>query len=705
MVNNDLLVSLRRLSQLQKAPLNTVDLQEAVSATADINDAANQLAVITSHLGLSATKHLKRPGKEVMMGLVCSDSEGWGLLRGHNALNEWVTERWNDAAQQWVETTSEDLLQDAVFTLNLVKPYTVSNSPVFDLISTELFRYKAVLINAILGGVIINTVALTTSLYTMQVYDRVVPTGSTQTLLVLSLGVLVAIGIEFFTKTLRMRLYEKLVAQVDQRLSRSVFMRFLSVRLDQLPPSVGSLATQMRGYETIRSFLTTVTTHLVIDAPFSLFYGVVIFALAGKLALIPIIFFIVCVLIGLYYRNRVDALAGKANAAANFKTGLLVEAVEGAETIKSGQGGWRMLSKWMNTTDEARDYEQEMGRVSEHSQHLVASLQQCSYILLVAFGALLITEGEITMGALIACSILSGRILSPVASIPRMLVQWAHTKAALKGLDALWALEADHSEAEQPIVLEQLAGHYMLSDVQASYGSNKALSMSTLSIKAGEKIGVIGSVGAGKTTLLRLLSGMYKPHQGRILLDDVDINKLSKPVLAEHVGFLQQEGRLFAGTVRENLILGLIDPGNDVILEAARVTGLLNAVITPHPDGLQQRIFEGGTGLSGGQRQLVNLTRVYLAKPRIWLLDEPTASMDQQLEHRTRNVLHETLSPEDTLVIVTHKPEMLALVDRLIVIINHTIVMDGPRDGVLDQLGKANRQRTNGMVTQPQIRG
>ncbi|MCK5432583.1 MAG: ATP-binding cassette domain-containing protein, partial [Gammaproteobacteria bacterium] len=220
-----------------------------------------------------------------------------------------------------------------------------------------------------------------------------------------------------------------------------------------------------------------------------------------------------------------------------------------------------------------------------------------------------------------------------------------------------------------------------------------ALSVPQLNIKAGEKIGILGPVGAGKTTLLRLLSGMYKPQQGRILLDDVDLAQLSKPVLAENIGFLQQEGRLFAGTVRENLILGLIDPGDDIILEAARITGLLQAVIAPHPEGLQQKIYEGGTGLSGGQRQLVNLTRVYLAKPRIWLLDEPTASMDQQLEIRSRECFHKAIKPADTLVIVTHKPEMLGLVDRLIVVANHTIVMDGPKQLVLEKLNGASTQK------------
>jgi adhesin transport system membrane fusion protein len=205
-------------------------------------------------------------------------------------------------------------------------------------------------------------------------------------------------------------------------------------------------------------------------------------------------------------------------------------------------------------------------------------------------------------------------------------------------------------------------------------------------IQPGEKIGVLGPIGAGKTTLLRLLSGMYKPQEGRILLDDVDLSHLSKPLLAEHLGYVQQEGRLFAGTLRDNLILGQLDPGDEAILQAARETGLLQTVITVHPKGLQQEIFEGGTGLSGGQRQLVNLTRAFLRRPRIWLLDEPTASMDRGLEQQVMHALKAAIGPSDTLVLVTHKAEMLELTDRLMVVANHQVVMDGPKAQVLERL-------------------
>jgi ATP-binding cassette subfamily C protein LapB len=238
-------------------------------------------------------------------------------------------------------------------------------------------------------------------------------------------------------------------------------------------------------------------------------------------------------------------------------------------------------------------------------------------------------------------------------------------------------------------VLDRLRGHYRLEAVSFQYQGNPALNVPALEIAPGEKVGILGPVGAGKTTLLRLLSGMYKPDQGRILLDDVDLAHVAKPALAEHVGYVQQEGRLFAGTLRENLILGLLDPGDDAILEAARHTGLLASVIVRHPKGLQREIHEGGSGLSGGQRQLVNLTRAFLRRPRIWLLDEPTASMDRSLEAQVTDALRRALSPEATLVLVTHKAEMLELVDRLIVVADHKIMLDGPKEQVLRALQPA----------------
>lgn len=290
------------------------------------------------------------------------------------------------------------------------------------------------------------------------------------------------------------------------------------------------------------------------------------------------------------------------------------------------------------------------------------------------------------MGGLIACSILSGRILGPIGSLSSVLIQWGHCKTSLQQLDRLFALESDHHGVDVPVQLERVSGHYELSQVQFAYGGQPALMIPRLVIRPGEKIGVLGPVGAGKTSLLRLLSGMYKPRQGSVKLDGVELAHLAKPVLAQHIGFLQQEGRLFAGTLRDNLVLGLLDPGDQALLEAAALTGLSEAVLKTSKLGLQHPIHEGGLGLSGGQRQLVNLTRVFLRRPRIWLLDEPTASMDRGLEAQLIRLLQAHLQPEDVLVLVTHKAEMLELVDRLIVVGANQILLDGPKDEVLSRI-------------------
>ncbi|ORU92576.1 MAG: ABC transporter [Cycloclasticus sp. symbiont of Poecilosclerida sp. N] len=690
-----LLTCIARLAQLQNVVIDRLALQEAVE-TVPVGAGYSHkdgLKHVMNRLHLKPEQWLSSPDPALTPALLLSSGGDWGVLRGVNARQQWVVEWYQERGSEWKEVAYNDLVDYQVASLQLSRPFSASNSPVYKLIYDEVLSHKRRLLEIVLAGVVVNVVALAASFYTMQVYDRVVPTGATQTLLVLSLGIFVAILYELFTKKARAKLYDRLTDEVDKRLARSVYMRFLNARLDQLPNSVGGLASQMRGYETIRVFLTSATSHLIVDAPFVFIFASVLFMIAKPLAIIPIIFFVISVLTGLYYRRRVDELASDANSAINFKTGLLVESVEGAETIKSGQGGWRMLSRWMSTTDEARDYETKMRIISQHTQFLSASFQQVSYMLLVATGALLVSKGEITLGALIACSILSGRILAPVVAIPGHLVQWAHCKAAIKGLDHLWALEDDHHGQEQPVVLEHVRGNFQFEKVIVQYGERVALVVPGLTIRQGQKIGVLGPIGAGKTTLLRLLSGMYKPQQGRILLDDIDLAHVAKPVLSEYVGLVQQEGRLFAGTLRENLTLGMLDPGDQEILEVARMTGLLAAVIAPNPKGLQQLIYEGGTGLSGGQKQLVNLTRVFLRKPKIWLLDEPTASMDRPLEVNVRKALRESVKAEHTLVLVTHKMEMLDLVDDILVISNNKIVMSGPKKEVLEKLKSQMQSR------------
>jgi ATP-binding cassette subfamily C protein LapB len=458
-----------------------------------------------------------------------------------------------------------------------------------------------------------------------------------------------------------------------------------------VPASVGATSSRLRSYESIRAFLVNFSTQAMVDIPLALLTLGVLTLIGGWLALVPGMFLVLGLLIGIMFHNRMDQLAKLATPAQHQKLGLLVESIEGAETIKSGQGGWRMLSKWLDITDESRQHEQSMRQLTEMQQLLVTMFQQIAYVGLVAAGALVIGHADFTMGALIACSILSSRILAPIATIPALIMQWAQTRVSLQDLDRLWALQLDHPPGTEPIVIEPLRGQYELVDIQMSYSGNVALNVKQLRILAGETVAILGGIGSGKTSMLRLLSGMYKAGQGRALLDGIDLDHIAKGSLAHQIGFVPQDGRLFAGTLRDNLVLGMNDPGDDALLQAARETGLFEAVIAAHPKGIAREVFEGGQGLSGGQRQLVHITRAVLRNPRIWLLDEPTASMDSPLENHVIQTLQNKLKPNhqsqpSTLVLVTHKPQLLVLVQRIIVMANQQIILDGPRDQVLQQL-------------------
>jgi len=686
MFTSPLLLALVRLAALQREAVDRLALQEAAVAGAAESTPQGQLAIVAEHLQVRPARWRDTPDAADLPALLAAPDGRWGILRARNAAGQWVCDWFDSDRKQWQESAHDSLSQHQLATLKLLPPYRASKSPVLRLTVDEVLAHKGLLIEAAVGGLLIAFLALLTAFYTMQVYDRVVPTGATQTLLVLTLGILVVIALEYFAKRARSRLYEGLIDQVDQRLARTVYLRFLGIRLDQLPASVGSLASQLRGYESVRGFLINLTAHLAVDAPFALLFLLVIALIGGKLALIPLVFFVVALLVGLWQAGKLRQLAERNQSTANRKTGLLVESIEAAEIIKSGQGGWRMLGRWVASSDEARDIDLGMRRINENNQYRALALQQTSYVLLIAVGAWMASRGQLTLGGLIACSILSGRVLGPVTQIGLQLSAWVNVKVALQGLDALWKLEDDHHGQEQPVHLEQIQGNYRFEQVVMNLRGKPALKLEKLQIQPGQKIGILGPVGAGKTTFLRLLSGMYKPSEGRIWLDDVDLAHLSKPLLAENLGYLPQEGRLVSGTLRDNLLLGLVDPGDELVLQAAKTTGLYDAVIASHPNGLQQEIAEGGTGLSGGQRQLVNLTRVFLRQPKIWLLDEPSASLDRTLEIQLISALKKTLKQDDTLVLVTHKPEMLQLVDRVIVFANQQISLDGPRDAVLARL-------------------
>jgi ATP-binding cassette subfamily C protein LapB len=682
-----LLVALQRLAQLQRQSLNKQALQSWLDGLRQDQNAFNPhhpqqiLIPLKRQMQWTAVQQMDNTQLDpsLLPCLAISSAGKVHVLKSFNLQSEWVME--SDEG----ESSVSSLRTFDLFKIDFRIPFDRSASPVWRLIKFEFAQHKRSLVDAAISGVMLNVLALAISFYSMHVYDRVVPTGASATLWVLSLGAVGAVVFEWLTRAIRSHLHEKIVSHIDQRLGREVFMRFLSVRLDTMPKSVGSLAGQMKAYESVRSFLTNSATQMLIDAPFAIVFLITVAAIAGWIAAVPVVFLAISIWLGLKSIHEIEARSHQASLASMRKTGLLVESIEGAETLKSGQGGWRQLSLWQNLSDSARQEELRLKKISDSAQHSIQAFQQLAYIGMVGMGALMISRGELSMGSLIACTILSGRILQPVAALPGQLIHWGYCKSAIQGLDHIWQLPDDH-QTQEPVLMQSIQGSYSFQEVAYSYHTLPALKVPQLQIQHGEKIGVLGPIGSGKTTLLRLLSGMYKPQKGEITLDGVALTHIAKPLLSEQMGYLQQEGRLFEGTLRDNLLVGILDPGDDVLKGVAIQTGLHHAIIAHHPMGFDLPIFEGGQGLSGGQKQLVNLTRVFLRRPRIWLLDEPTASMDRNLAEHVTQALRQALRPQDTLILVTHKPEMLVLVDRLMVVANQQIVLDGPKDQVIQKL-------------------
>ena len=606
---------------------------------------------------------------------------GWGVI-----IDQQPSEDWLVAFVEGRQVLPENELHHVAYVVANVK--NIRHDSFDRLLKNELKRYRGVLFEAALATLLIGFITLGISMFSMQVYDRVIPTRGESTLITLSIGLVIAVVFELALKFARSHIMDSVVVGLDNRLSKDIFQRLLNIRIDQLPGSVGSLAGQVRGYEQIRSYYTASTLFALVDLPICLGFIIVISLIGNTyLAMVPLSFAIVALIIGFGIRNRMNKLAEMNAGASNRKTGLLVEMVEGSETIKAGAGGWKFLSRWLNFNAQTIYGDLQMRHASESVVYYVGALQQISYATLIGVGAYGVMEGTMTMGGVIACSIISGRIMAPIMTIPGLLVQQAHANAAKAGLEALYLLQSDYYGIARPLLPERLLGNFTLNEVRFAYGENPpAISLQHLEIKAGERIAILGAIGAGKSTVLKLLSGLYKPQQGRVLVDNLDIAHISRQIISQHIGYLQQEHRLFHGTLRENLLIGLPDPGDAVIHQVLVRSGLIR-MVSNHPKGLELPILEGGKGLSGGQRQLVAFTRILLCNPQILLLDEPTANMDGQQEAHCISILSDELQQSKTFVVVTHKPSLLPLVDRIIVIAKHQIVMDGPRDEILVKMG------------------
>lgn len=688
----------RRLSLLDGrlhalTPPETHLLGEALTtASEDVIKIKDTLSQFLKQTGLLKATWIKTPKVHLLPMLGCGKVTGLCLIHGRSPQSGlWIAET-PKGRVEWA-TIPTDLVFCSV-SLGWREKLETGALAVFVQV---LLQHKKPLVYFGLASLLVNLLALLTSLYSMQIYDRVIPSKGIETLVVLTVGVSVSILFELVLKFVRSLIMDRVIQSADVELSHKIFERLMSVRMDQFPASVGTLASQLRSYELIRGFAYSATTYLLIDTPFALVFLLLIFLIGGPVvAAVPLTFFIVALLLGMTFKKKTEQHTRESQASSNRKLGLLVEAVDGAETIKAQGLRWHFLNRWNALTQQNVQEDRKVRNINESSTYYAATMQQLSYVLLVATGAYVAsTTNDLTAGGLIACSILSGRVLQPVTMLPGLLTQWANSKSALTGIDAIFKLQVDHHDAMTPLPLVAAEGSYSLENIVFGYpGQTQTLQVPKWEVRPGEKIGIIGGIGSGKSTFLKLLAGLYKPNDGRVLFDRLDIQHISRSHLSQHVGMISQSVQLFAGTLKDNLVAGLVGITEESVREACQATGLA-AFVASHPKGLDMPIAEGGGGVSGGQRQLIGLTRLLLTRPAVWLLDEPTSSMDDETERRTLNVLAGSVAPTQTMILVTHKASVLSLVSRLVVMAGGRIVLDGPRDAVLEHLRNASKAPTN----------
>lgn len=529
--------------------------------------------------------------------------------------------------------------------------------------------------------------ALAAAIYSMQVYDRVIPSDSTNTLTVLTVGVVIVYSLELILRTFRAYVIDYAGKKVDLNVSEKVFNQGMGIRMEARPQHTGTFIAQLREHESLRDFVMSAAIFTLADFPFLIIFLAVMWMIGGDLVFIPMVVIPALILVCGLLQWPMMKLSREHIKESNARSGLLIESIEGAETLKTLNAEWRMRRRWRELTELVSSTSMHVKSISNLTSNLTSTTQSLMYVAIIAIGALKIRDGDLTSGALIACSILAGRAAAPVSQFIGLFSRIYQVKASAQTLDRIMSMPVDRPSDANFLMLEHSQSKLSFANAQFSYGDSDvlALNLPQLEIAPGERVALLGRTGSGKSTLLRLLSGLYMPTKGRVLMDGVDIHQIDPSIFRRTVGYMTQDVRLFSGTLKENLLLGAGDVSDDRLLNAAKVTGI-DRYASYHPKGFDLPIYEGGGGLSGGQKQAVGLARLMLADPKVFLLDEPTAAMDQQTEREFIQQFSSWLGKDCSLVIATHKPSILSMVSRIIVLEQGQVIMDGPRDQILQQL-------------------
>ncbi|MET4163210.1 MAG: type I secretion system permease/ATPase [Marinobacterium sp.] len=557
---------------------------------------------------------------------------------------------------------------------------------------STIWRSARIYRDVLLASLLINLFVLANPLFVMNVYDRVVPNHAVETLWVLAIGVLVVYLFDFGLKMLRAYFIEVAGKKSDVLLSARLFEKVMGVRYDAMPASVGAFASNLREFESIRNFLSSTTNTVLIDIPFMLLFLLVISWIGGPLVVVPAMAIPIILVYALLVKPRLRRSIEHTFTASAQKNGTLVESLTAMETLKTQRAASPMQGRWESAVGYIANWGLKSRMLSSSVVNVAGFVQQLASVLLVIGGVYMIMEQTLSMGGLIACVILSGRAIAPLAQIASLIAHYEQSLKALKTLDEIMALPDEHEAGRRYIHRPELKGGVEFKDVAFTYPSTEygALHGVSFRLQPGEKVGLIGRIGSGKSTIQKLLLGLYRPAEGAISIDGIDLNQIDPTDLRRSVGYVPQDVMLFAGTVRDNITIGLPHATDTQILAAARLAGV-ESFVNQHPLGFDMPVGERGSRLSGGQRQAVALARALLHDPAILVLDEPSNSMDNASEETMRRQLKGYLKNK-TLVMVTHKMSLLDLADRLIVVDGGRILADGPKDSVLEALKQGRLQ-------------
>lgn len=548
-----------------------------------------------------------------------------------------------------------------------------------------------VTLEIVLATVVANLLAVAVSLFALQVYDRVIPNASLQTLWVLAVGALIAIVFEALLRIARGRLVDDMGRNVDIQLSAELLGKLQGMRLASRNMGPAALGSMMREFSSVREFFTATSMGSISDIPFVFVFLILIYTIAGPVVWVIVAGMILIILLSLFARRTLSQISEEMQGANSALSRLLNEVTYGAEAIKLHRAENRFQSAGEDLSLLISAKTQAQRAASARLTFSSQAIQQICYISAVVVGVYLVLDGTLTVGAIIAVSILTSRSIAPITQLSGAISRWQQVRVAMEGLGQIVEAEQERDASRQYARRSVFQGQIEVADLGFRYGEDQdeVLKLPKFSVEAGETVAVLGRNGSGKSTLLKILSGLYKFDSGEVRIDGLEIRQIDPVDLRRNMGVLTQDVTLFSGTLRDNLLLGPRPHTEEQMEEALKFSGLWS-MVQRHPLGLDMPLSDGGVGLSVGQRQSLGLSRIYLADPQILLLDEPTAAMDQTLEAQTIERMRVWLEGK-TCLLTTHRTEILALCDRIAVLNEGKLAMYGPTDEIISKLRSNNQ--------------